>query len=191
MVKCYDDEAQGTELYRITAQTFELWNPTSSDACALGDELNVFPYSDPCEIDVLTLLGLDVETDRCLRWSLQESDVSGCVGLGHPQRLEPLVAMSSPSYPALSLMEHLVAKGFAACRCRVVHTKDAPLLFDERSAAGRIAYLQCVCLLDDIDRGGQLTFPSHEVQTYYKVLLRTRKIVAYRSGREGVQEHVV
>ena len=189
LVKCFDDAVESKELYRITAQTYELKREDiSDDTLDLGNELNIFPYTDPAELDILTLVSLDVERDSCLRWTVQESDVPSCIGLGNPRKLEPLVEVSSSTYPALSLMDKLAASGFSACRHRIFHEKDAPSLFDERSAAGRVAYLQCLYLLCDLLRGGLLSFPSHECQAYYRVLLRDRKPLPAGKGAKAYKK---
>lgn len=176
-VKCFDDAVENRGLYRVTVQAYERWAPLTSDPGSLGSTLQCFQYAEPSKVDVLTVAGgLDTPRDKWLRWQATESDVEGCIGLQDPQPLQPLVELSHKATSALTLMDALIAKGFAGQRFKTEHNNSAPLHFDERNVAGRVPYLQCVLLLHDVCRAGELAFPSGQPLAFYNLLLRTRNL---------------
>lgn len=176
LVTTYKREGDLPELYRISIQPLEQWRPISSDPANLGNEIECFVYAEPCKLDILRLMGPSLSVRaQIMKWSCKESDVEGCMCLYGPQVASPKVALGDPSVPALCLLDALEAAAWVGDARLATHAPGGAKRFDNRNAAGRRPYLQCVLASDGLFRGSVTSFRSNNPLGFYQLLLATKR----------------
>jgi len=100
-------------------------------------------------------------------------DRPGSVVVAEPHHVGVRVPLLDARCPTLCIVRELrVRLGWVPHSGLVVHTSDAPLIFDGREAVRMKFYYQCLL---NVDRRLALTsdrLPSQQPQSYYKLLLR-------------------
>lgn len=121
LVKTYKSEDDLPELYMISVQPLEQWRPLSADPARLGDELECFVFLEPCKMDLVRLMGVDLSVrQRIFKWSSKPSDIEGCFTLYAPEPLRPRMSLGDAGLPALCLLDALTAAGWSSVERVVV-----------------------------------------------------------------------
>lgn len=173
-----DNEANpGEALYTITAQPVERWRFGVQSPMQLPTELEVFVYTAPEMVDVLSLYdGGSLRRHEWLVWTPQESDVGDCIALRHPTPMVPKTALDHPAVLVLSLLDALGADDLIGIDEPVWHSSKSAKAYDSRCISSKRAYLQCVVALPELAAAG-VSFPPTKPASYYQLLLRTKRPV--------------
>lgn len=178
-----EDDIPERGLYTISAQAYERWRPGGPEMSIAPDACEeVFAIEDPTLIDLLDLVGGATARGRWLRWEPQQSDVGGCVSLVAPKPVRPKAPLSSPTTPALCLMDALERNGFVGVERKVVHASVDQMEYDCRHVVSKRAYLQCVLAFGELQVAGVGPFPGGQPNAFYALLLRERKPVPLALG---------
>lgn len=119
---------------RIIIQPLERWNAGLNDeAQHVPGEMNCFVVSDPIEVEITSLAGLD-ERGYIRTWRRILSDVDGCFALCDPQPLRVPMASLSNDAPVPCLLDELQRTGFSGVEHIVDHCAEGPKMFDVRES---------------------------------------------------------
>jgi hypothetical protein len=173
LVPTFEDARKEEHLFQLTIQPLQIW----CDSVANGvRSVEVFVVDEPCEIDLVQLVGLDFKVRAEVHmWQASESDVGGCLSLTDMQPVRPLMPLSSADIPILSLMDELDASGFVAVSRRVNHVQGGALEYDTRGVVSKRCYFQCLLAADELWLKGIQDFSSLHSAAYYRLLLLCRE----------------
>ena len=183
LVDTWYSRIQTEHLFSCVVQPLEIWNPTF-DGVETPQSLEVFVVEDPTEVDFIELCGVDPERrSHLLVWESVVSDVEDCVCLKNPKVARPLMNLSSPSIPILSLTDELAANGWTPTPRRIVHTPDGDKSFDNRNLSSRRKYLQVLLALDSLWEKGYTEIRSSRPASYFSLVLRSKRPVEIFSDK--------
>ena len=95
VVPTFRDETS-RRVSRLVVQPFEMHSrlPTCT-----AEEIHIYPFEDPCKMDILELLGNDLQGRWALRqWTSVEPFYNGLICLQNPQPVVPKLALPSVDY---------------------------------------------------------------------------------------------
>ena len=116
-----------------------------------GDSLDCYISEGPRFMNFFDLFTTDLEKRAFfLSWDSGVSDIEGCINMHSPKPIQCNLALGSPSVPVLCLLDELEQQDFVASSKLVVHTKSSGKFFDDRDAAAKRNYFQCVLAKKEI-----------------------------------------
>jgi hypothetical protein len=176
-VSTYGDESMLEKgLFQVSVQPVEIWNAHHVLANGIPQVLEVFALSNPCMIDIISLVADDnvLDRSRWLTWEAADSDLEGCIALRNSSPLSTKCKLNDKTCPILSFLDCLREQGFESRSCKVQHKEGQDKIYDRRQLMRSRPYLQCVVSLPELNG---IEFPSGQVQAFYDLLLRTRALV--------------
>ena len=109
----------------VLVQPLGLWRQ-------VGDELSVFPESDPVWMSIFELAPFGLLASSLLVHQVRVSDCEGCYDLFDAKRVAPSVGVLHPSCPTYTVSRALLDGGYERRLEEVAHAARDELVFDGR-----------------------------------------------------------
>ena len=151
-------------------QNLTLWNPHADDA----DSFDAYTEGYPQHVDLSVIASWSALVSSTKRWSVCDSDVEGCIGLGGGQLLadKEWNCMDS-STPVFIIVRALIAEGWRPGSAPKMHTCTSERLFGVDHFVERKSYLQCLLAWKALVERGLQSLPSGKSQSYYTLVLHS------------------
>ena len=175
----FDSADQGIHArIALTVQYLSLWRKEGNASVCFFD-------SDAEHLNVFDVASYNTIKNEMLLYKDSPSDVYGCIDLTDPHPAVPIMPLTDPLCPILTLVEAVRAEGWRPVGKKVTHSNDARD-FDGRECGGRRRYLQC--LLNHAQVVAANCIVSQQPLAYYDVALRGQKVIVGLPAKEYTRQ---